>query len=165
MTWKHITQAAGPGQPERYQAIVAHLQRDHDERRRLTLKGADLGYYCAFAQPGDPLRAWVLARIDERINDAELARHSGGSDAQRHVCMSCYGHGCDACRDVGLVCPTCRGSRWRTDGKPTSNRVALVACPDCTTPTPTGRAYDPLAEGWAIQRYIDGLARPSGTND
>jgi hypothetical protein len=154
--WRHITQGASPGQPQRFGAIVEHLTRDH-ERGTLTLKGPDLAYYTAFAKPGDPVRDWVMAQLDSRIAASDARRLIGARAADPHVCQQCLGRGCAACGDVGMVCPTCHGHRWLTDGNPVvhGGRAPLTACPGCMASGPNGFAYSASIEARTIQRHLD----------
>jgi hypothetical protein len=153
---RHATQGAGPSQPQRYAAIGEHLVRDR-ERGGLTLRGPDLRYWLQFATPGEPLREWVVAAVDARIQAATDARLGGARADDYHVCQQCIGRGCEACGEIGLICPMCRGARWLTDGKPTSNRLHLTACPGCMAGGGTSYHHAPGMEASAIQRHIDRL--------
>ncbi len=143
-----------PGQPARYAAIVDHLIRDR-AKGGLTLKGIDLAYYTAYATPGDDLREWVMARLDERIAAADAERLDGGQQNEPHICGGCRGRGCPSCNMLGFVCPTCRGHRFLADGPIGAQNGKVLPCLDCTAAVgPNRREYDAHREAAAIQRYI-----------
>lgn len=163
--YRSIADPSPPSQPARYQAITDYLLRDQ-ERGQLTLRGPDLMYWLKSAHLTDPLRAWLLDQIDRRITAIDNERLDGLPSTSAHVCQTCHGRGvqgnpehdaCESCGGLGMVCPTCRGSRWLTDGKPASGRTSLTGCPDCTETSGTGWSYSVAAEARAIQRHIDRL--------
>jgi len=164
MTWKaqgfrHVSQASGPAQPERYRAIGEHLTRDR-EQGRLTLKGPDLAYWLAFARPGDLLRAWVMTALDARIMASTLSRIDERDVMAAHICQHCGGRGvdgdkeaCESCGATGFVCPVCRGARWLTNGRTAPMKV--TACPGCMVNSPTGYAVSTSIEARTIQTFLN----------
>jgi hypothetical protein len=152
-----------PLTPARLTAIIGHLTRDR-EQGTLSMKGRDLFDFVRTSTVGDPLRDWVLEKIDARITATVEARLGGAKITDRHVCQVCFGKGmdyhkelCQPCGGIGLVCPMCLGSRWTTDSRPEhhADRPHLTACPGCMTSTPVGYLYDHAKAQRTIQAHIN----------
>lgn len=175
---RHIVGDGTPGQPARYAAIGAHLARDM-AAGRLTLKGPDLGYWLNYATPGDELRDWVLAAIDDRIRAADAARDRTlvgrpwrGDGDPPFLCPVCHGDRagagddlrptCLTCEGAGVVCPSCRGARHVIDpARPVGHPSRFMPCADCAVQerrpdgslAVTGVDYD--RETHTIRRFVD----------